>query len=134
MKRKITITLFALLVITACRKKTSEAIDSQENVVTNIETKTNTSNSSKDIKDCDDFLNTYEAWTNDLIKLMAKYKDNPVALASSSEYMNTMMKGINFTQQWSTISMSCATDDSYPKRMKAIQKRMEEKQKELGLK
>ncbi len=74
MKRKITITLFALLVITACRKKTSEAIDSQENVVTNIETKTNTSNSSKDIKDCDDFLNTYEAWTNDLIKLMAKYK------------------------------------------------------------
>jgi len=63
---------------------------------------------------------------------MAKHKDDPVTLAMSPEYINTMMEGVNFATQWETISVSCATDDSYPKRMKAIQQRMEDKRKELG--
>jgi len=132
MKLKITIVLCALLVITACKKKVSETNDNDIITTTNTENRTETSSDSKDIKDCDDFLDTYESWTDDLITLMAKHKDDPVTLAMSPDYVNTMMEGVTFIQDWNTIATSCATDDSYEKRMKEIQQKMEDKQKELG--
>ncbi|WP_296385742.1 hypothetical protein [Winogradskyella sp.] len=134
MKLKITIALCALLVITACKKKPSETKDNDSITITNTEQRTGTSTSSKNIKDCDDFLNTYESWTDDLLELMAKHKDDPITLATSPEYINTMTEGMSFIQDWQTIALSCSTDDSYEKRMKAIQQKMNDKQKELGFK
>ena len=135
MKTKISLILCAFLLLIACNKKVSDTknkteVSTEENKVEKVSKQ----NSSETIKDCDDFLNTYEKWTGDLITLMAKYKDDPVTLATSPEYMDTMMKGMNFSKQWVTISTSCSTDDTYSKRMKEIQQRMEEKQKELGIK
>jgi hypothetical protein len=69
-----------------------------------------------------------------LITLTAKHKDNPVTLATSPEYIDTMMEGMNFSQQWATISMSCATNSSYEKRMKDIQDKLDKRLKKLGLK
>ncbi len=132
MKLKITIVLCALLVISACRKKPSDTEDNDSITSTNTEQRTETSTSSKNIKDCDDFLDTYETWTNDILTLMGKYKDDPVGLAASPEYINTMTEGMSFIQDWNTIALSCGTDDSYEKRMKEIQQKMEDKQKELG--
>jgi hypothetical protein len=134
MKTKIAIVICTLFILTACKKKVNTKDESNE-VTTEqkLETKANKI-ASEDIKDCDDFLDTFETWTDDLITIMAKHKDDPVTLAMSPEYINTMMEGVNFMQGWQTISVSCATDDSYEKRMKAIQKKMEDKQKELGFK
>ncbi len=136
MKLKIIALLICgLLVITACKKKAKKEEDNVKTTIVDTEsTLRNSNNKSEGIKNCDDFLDTYETWTNDIITLMAKHKDDPVTLATSPEYIDTMMKGMNFMQDWQTISVSCASDDSYPKRMKAIQQRMEDKQKELGLK
>lgn len=136
MKLRVTIVLCLLLIIPAsCKKKESDNLsETKVTIDSEAKTKNNKARSNTTIKDCDDFLDTYESWANDLITLMATYKDDPVAMVSSPEYGSTMMKGANFMQQWQTISISCASNDSYAKRMKSIQKKMENKQKELGLK
>lgn len=133
MKTKIVIVICTLFLLVGCKKKA----DAKDETKVTIEHKSKVKNGkidSEDIKNCDGFLNTYEAWTNDLITLMEKHKDDPVTLATSPEYINTMMEGVDFMKQWGTISISCATDDSYPKRMKAIQQKLNKRQKELGLK
>lgn len=136
MKLKIVILVICGFVITtACKKNTAEKDNDVKVMIVDTESKPKDSNNnSKGIKDCDDFLDTYESWADDLITLMAKHKNDPVTLATSPEYVNTMMRSVNFMGDWRTISVSCASDDSYAKRMKAIQQKMEDKQKELGLK
>ena len=117
----------------SCKNETPETNLETEARAEQANAKSNSEKSSK-IKDCDDFLNTYEKWANDLIELMAKHKDDPVTLATSPEYINTMMESTNYLRDWQTIAVSCAQDDSYEKRMKTIQDNLVHKQKELGLK
>jgi len=133
MKTKTVIVICILFLLVGCKKK----VDAKDETKVKTEHKSEAKNEkavSENIKNCDDFLNTYEAWANDLVTLMEKHKDDPVTLATSPEYIDTMMKGVNFMQEWGTISISCAADDSYPKRMKAIQLKLDKRQKELGLK
>ncbi len=136
MKFKIVVLVICgLIIATACKKKTAKKENDVKATIVDTKSKSQDSNNnSKGIKDCDDFLDAYESWTDDLITLMAKHKNDPVTLATSPEYINTMMKGVNFMGDWRTISMSCASDDTYAERMRAIQQKMEDKQKELGLK
>lgn len=136
MKLKIVVLIICGLVIaTACKEKASKKKDDVKTTIVDAESKSQKSkNNSEGIKDCDDFLDAYESWTDDLITLMAKHKNDPVTLATSPEYIDTMMKGVNFMGDWKTISKSCASDDSYAERMKSIQQKMKDKQKELGLK
>lgn len=130
----IPITICVLLSITTCKKENKNESEPKITIdTTELKTPQSTDNANK-IKDCDDFLDTYETWTDDLITLMAKYKDNPVGLATSQEYINTMMQSAHFLQDWNSIAVSCASNKSYEKRMKAIQRKIEDKQKELGLK
>jgi len=119
----------------SCDKKTKDAVGENQ-VEAEVDTKSNKvkTTSSARIKDCDDFLDTFEVWTLDLISLMENHEGDPVGLAMDSAYTNTMIKGVDFMQDWDTISVSCATDSSYESRMKAIQENMEKRQKELGFK
>ena len=129
MKSKIIFIICLCFLISACKDEKKADIKSENSNEIVLE-----NTNSEPIKDCEDFLNTYDTWTNELIELMAKHKDDPVTLATSPEYVNTMMKGVNFIQDWETISFSCATNANYSKRMKEIQNKLNEKQKELGLK
>lgn len=135
MKINIAFVLLVLLCFTGCGDKTTEAekeavvVEVAENIEEGKKVK-----APETIKDCDDFLDTYEAWTDDLIDLMAQHKDDPVALATSPDYINTMMKGVGFMEHWATISVSCSMNKSYETRMRSIQEKMEQKQVELGLK
>ncbi|MEM7086172.1 MAG: hypothetical protein AAF489_08330 [Bacteroidota bacterium] len=133
MKNILFIVIIACFGILGCGEKTSDT-EKEANTTLETETATNMTSSTEEIKSCEDFLNTYEKWTDDLIELMAAHKDDPVGLATSQEYINTMMQGVNFTQDWATISVSCSMNKSYETRMKAIQEHMEKKQVELGLK
>jgi len=132
MKTKIIIIIYTLFLLIGCKKKADVKDETEITIEHKSETK-NEKTTSEYIKNCDDFLNTYEAWTNNLITLMEKHKDDSVTLATSPEYINTMMEGVGFMKQWGTISISCVTDDSYPKRMKAIQQKLKKRQKELGI-
>lgn len=127
--------MISLLCLTACGDKSSKA-NKEATVVETTEAakEGKKSKAPEKIKDCEDFLDTYEVWANDLIELMAKHKDDPVTLATSPDYTTTMMKGVGFMEDWATISVSCAMNEGYSRRMDDIQQQLEEKQVELGLK
>ncbi len=132
MKPKISIALCAIILIVGCRKKNSETID--ETTIITTQAKVQESNSSKDIKTCNDFLDRYEEWMNNYIEMMDKYKEDPIGLVSSPEYTNTMMEGLDWATQWSQKHASCALNKKFAKRMEKIQERSEKKLKALGLK
>jgi len=135
MKINILFVLFAVVCFTACGDKTSDA-EKEAAVVELLEDieEGKKSKAPENIKDCDDFLDTFENWTLDLIALMENHEGDPVGLATDTAYTNTMLKGVDFMQHWATISVSCATNPNYESRMKAIQGNMEKRQKELGFK
>ena len=114
MKINIVLVLLIVFCLSGCRDKTSDT----EKEAAVVELSNNIEEGKKvkapeTIKDCDDFLDTYEAWTDDLIELMAQHKDDPVTLATSPDYINTMMKGVDFMEHWATISVSCSMNKTY---------------------
>ncbi len=131
MKSKILLIICLVLLVScadkASDKKNDELIISQTDAKEDKKTA-----SSEKIKNCEDFIDTYESWSNELLELMEKYEGNPVGLATSSEYITTMGKGVDFIQSWENIAVSCAMNPSYETRMKAIQENMEKRRKELG--
>ncbi|MEL6811333.1 MAG: hypothetical protein AAFP76_08375 [Bacteroidota bacterium] len=133
MKNLSFLLLLFIFPMISCGDKPSEE-QKEANVVLDAEPANGIEAPSEKIKDCEDFMDTYETWSDDILELMEKHKKDPVTLATSPEYVNTMMKGVGFMRDWETISFSCATDPSYEARMKAIQEKMEAKQKELGFK
>ena len=132
MKLKLLILTSLALILFGCKKKADTETSTDRTVVIGDENR-ETTKSSVELKDCDDFLNAYEAWGNKLINLMAQHKDDPIKLVTAPEYMNTMLESTDFLKQWETISFSCASDASYSQRMNAIQEKLVKKQKELGL-
>jgi len=132
--RSISLLIITLsLAFLSCDKKTKEAVDGIQ-VETEAKPVSNTkkTDSSARIKDCDDFLDTFENWSLDLIAHMEDHEGDPIGLATDTAYTNTMLKGVDFMQDWATISVSCATSGSYEMRMKTIQEHMAKRQKELG--
>jgi len=133
MKNILLIAIISCLGLFGCGEKTSDT-EKEANAILEAETAEKAISNSEEIKSCEDFLDTYENWTNDLLELMAEHKDDPVGLATSTQYINTMTLGVNFIQDWGVISTSCAMNSSYASRMEAIQERMEKRQVELGFK
>lgn len=83
-------------------------------------------------KDCDDFIDQYEEWSEEYVAFLSKYKDDPVKAVTSPEYAEMIQKASSWSQQWLSVSVSCAQNSSYEKRVSEIADRMDEKVKELG--
>ncbi|MEM8926825.1 MAG: DUF6591 domain-containing protein [Bacteroidota bacterium] len=83
-------------------------------------------------KDCDDFIDQYEAWSEEYVAFLTKYKDDPIKAVTSPEYAQMMQKASSWSQQWLSLSVSCVQNSSYGKRVTEISDRMDEKVKELG--
>jgi len=96
--------------------------------------KTENSSQVKDIETCDEFLDSYEEWMDTYIKILAKYKDDPVGLATSKEYNKLIKEAVNWATLWGRNHFMCAQNEKYAKRFNEIQERSVQKQKELGLK
>lgn len=92
------------------------------------------SGKSETIDDCDEFIDSYEAWMGDYLALLEKYKDNPTDLISAPEYSQMTMQAAEWATSWSTkLATSCAANSGYEKRMREIQEKADKKLKEIGL-
>lgn len=129
------ILLVVLLSISSCKKKTeSESSPDETRVTLSSDAESSDEKSSEEIKDCDDFIDQYEEWSEDYITFLSKYKDNPTKAFTSPEYSEMMQKASSWSQQWLTLSVSCAQNSSYEEKVKEIADNMDEKIKELGFK
>lgn len=127
--------LVLLLTMNSCKNKTESESSAEDTMVTlSGDSESTDKETSEEIEDCDDFINQYEEWSEDYIDFLAKYKDNPMQAFTSPEYSEMMQKASSWSQEWLTLSVSCAQNSSYEEKVKKIAENMDEKMKELGFK
>ena len=138
MKNSLVIILGTVFIFSvSCKKKPKTADDTKEDRIElnagsddmNVESK-----AVAKVKDCDDFIDQYEKWSEEYIAFLTKYKDDPMEAFTSPEYSQMVQRAASWSQEWLSISVSCAQNPSYEKKVKEIADRMDEEMKELGFK
>ncbi len=137
MKNIVLLALSSIFLLGVSCKKKQKAAENSENdseVMISDSKKNESSDAVKfeKVKDCDDFINQYEEWSEEYVAFLTKYKDNPMKAVTSPEYAQMMQKASSWSQQWLSLSVSCAQNSSYEKRVTEISDRMDEKMEELG--
>lgn len=135
MKLQTILLLVVLLISFSCKTKSSDEDKSNDTEITLSGNEASVDeDDTEEIKDCDDFIDQYEEWSEEYIAFMSKYKDNPMKAVTLPEYSEMMLKASSWSQEWLSISVSCAQNSSYSERVEEISDRMEKKIEELGFK
>ena len=87
----------------------------------------------EEAKDCDEFIDQYEEWTNDYIELLDKYMKNPMDETLSQEFMEQGQKASFWISEWNGKLLHCTSREKYQKRFEEISEEAEKKMKELGI-
>jgi len=84
------------------------------------------------IKDCDDFLDKYDEWTDDYLKVLKAYFDDPTNITISEEYRELTESMTVWYTDW-TSYVQCASQTKYQKRFEEIGDKIEKGLEEMGL-
>ena len=123
-----------MLISFSCKDKVTKDEPSKEKEITlsSKEGDVDDTSSSENMEDCDDFIDNYEEWSEEYVAFLSKYKDNPMKAVTSPEYAEMMQKASAWSQQWLSLSISCAQNSSYEEKVNEITEKMDAKVKELG--
>ena len=83
------------------------------------------------IKDCDDFLDKYDQWTDDYLKVMKAFKEDPTNVEITQEYSLLSESMGTWATDW-TNYLECAASKKYQKRWEDISDKLEKGLNELG--
>jgi len=131
MKTFVSIIFCFAMLLTSCsnnQSKKESASDTDE-----LTTKSLKSDEFEGAKDCDEFIDQYEKWMNDYLKLIEKYMKNPADAVLMEEYMKVAQESMTWMEQWNSKLSFCAAKEKYEKRFNEINDKAEKKLKELGL-
>lgn len=84
-----------------------------------------------EISTCDEFLDRYEAWVDDYLDLLEKFKKNPADPDLSQKYLQVTNELADWSQEWFKY-IDCNDTKEYEKRFEAISDKVDKKMKELG--
>jgi len=84
-------------------------------------------------KDCDEFIDQYEKWMDDYIKVIDKYMKDPMDATVAEEFQKVAMEGVNWMTQWTSNLTYCASEEKYQKRFEEISDKADKKLKEMGI-
>lgn len=129
--KKIVILIFCAFLIVACgqnkkAKTETERLQKEMSEITGQPI-------SEDAKNCDEFIDQYEKWTDDYLKFLEKYMKNPMDPDLMNKYMELAQQGTDWAMQWNGKLGMCATKEKYQKRFDEISDKMEKEMKKLGL-
>jgi len=133
MKKIISLFVFTSLLFASCGNNPS---NEKENSTDASEQLTAESENSSDLEEptnCEEYLDRYEKWTNDYIKLVEKYMKNPMDASLSTEFMEQAQEGSLWLEKWSSELADCASQEKYQKRYDEISEKTEKKLEELGI-
>ena len=77
-------------------------------------------------------MDKYEEWMEEYLVFLEGYKDDPTGAMSSPEYVKMVQAMSTWSQDWISLSVSCASNPSYQKRFEEISRKTDAKIKELG--
>jgi hypothetical protein len=126
MKTMMSFFVFAGLLLSSCGNDNKESKEEYDNTAEE-------STYMEEAKDCDEFIDQYEKWTNDYIVLLTKYMENPMDESLSSEFMTQGQKASFWMTEWNGKLLHCTSQEKYQKRFEEISAKAEKKMKELGI-
>lgn len=112
--------IIALTVFISCNPGAEKKSEESEKAKTSV------------IKDCEDFIEHYEAWGDKYIEVIDMYMKNPTDEKNASKYMELMQEAMLWSTKWTAL-VDCADNDEYAKRFENVAKEIEAKLQELGL-
>ena len=74
-------------------------------------------------KDCEEYLDNFEKWAEDYIKVLDKIKSNPTDQTVATEYAKLAPEVSNWAMKWGEL-MHCAQDEAFVKRYEEITQRI----------
>lgn len=122
--------LIVLLILCSCVNKNTKDEQRLEEKSESIETMEN--HDLKNAKNCDEFIEQYEKWMDDYLKIIEKYVKNPMDPNASQEYMKVLENASDWMNQWTNLA-TCTSQENYQKRFEEISEKADKKMKELGL-
>ena len=74
---------------------------------------------------CDAFLDDYEEWVDEVVKIYKKVEENPMDVQNTQALMEATQKMAEYSEKWQTL-YDCSNDKKYAKRMEELQKRVDD--------
>jgi hypothetical protein len=116
--------------LVSCGGGTEQASDSDEAVMTEQSDEV-TDVDEQTIKNCEDFLDHYDEWSDEYLKVMKSWKENPADPEVGEKYMELSEDMGNWVTDW-TNYMECASSEKYQKRFEEIADKVDKGLEELG--
>lgn len=135
MKTFISIIFCAALLFTSCSSNQSTEEQTEKSVDSTdiFSGQSLESGDLEEAKNCDEFIDQYEEWSDDYIELLEKYMKNPMDATLSKKFMEQAEKATFWMNQWNSKLIYCASQEKYQKRFDEITDRADKKLKELGI-
>lgn len=134
--KTITLIIFCLsLLFTSCSSNQSTEEKNEKSVDSTavLSNQPDESGDLEEAKNCDEFIDQYEEWSDDYIELLEKYMKNPMDATLSKKFMEQSEKATFWMNQWNSKLVECASQEKYQKRFDEISERADKKLKELGI-
>ncbi|MCK4569549.1 MAG: hypothetical protein KAT76_04610 [Bacteroidales bacterium] len=84
------------------------------------------------VNDCDDFLDKYDQWTDDYLKVLKAYFEDPTNLTISEEYLELTESMTTWYTDWTNYAQ-CASQEKYQERFEEIADKLEKGMEEIGI-
>jgi len=118
--------LTVLFVFMACGNSSKEEVKDEakgsEELNNQIQS---TGNSSSKIGDCDEFLDKYEEWVDELIKVYEQAKKNPLDLENTGRLVEITQEMTKWSEDWANLK-DCSENKEFASRIEELQKKAEE--------
>ncbi len=134
MKKLISLLCFvSLVIIYSCGGgSTSSDKESAGEASEDVTTKKSIKESDKEIKNCDDFLDSYEEWITLYIQVLKEYQKNPYDSKTIMKYTEAATEAAKWSQDWTKLH-TCMYNEKYQKRFEEIAAKVSKSMEELGL-
>jgi len=117
----------------SCGGSSEQATDDGEEAVQTEESDDASDGGDLAIKDCDDFLDKYDEWTDDYLKVLKAYFEDPTNLVISEEYRELTESMTTWYTDWTSYAQ-CAAQEKYQKRFDEIGEKIDKGLEEIGIK
>lgn len=116
----------------SCGGSSEQTTNDGDDAVKTEQTDETEGNADLAIEDCDDFLDKYDAWSDDYLKVLKAWKEDPTNLTITEEYQELTESMTVWYTDW-TSYMQCAAQEKYQKRFEEIGDKIDKGLEEMGL-
>jgi hypothetical protein len=131
MKKTLLLLTMSMLLFWSCGSNQSTK-ENENNEAVSSEKESVSDDKTKDANTCDEFLDQYEAWADDYIKFLEKYKKNPMDPKTMEKSLELSQKAGEWMMNWMNNPGMCSSEEKYEKRFDAISNKIDKKMEELG--